>query len=45
MFYYGACDIPTKCSPIANYVEGKICDKAADEAEHELRRELSRRIV
>jgi hypothetical protein len=29
-------------SPMANYVEGKICDKAADEAEHELRRELSR---
>jgi len=29
--------------PIANYVEGKICDKAADKAEHELRRELSRR--
>jgi hypothetical protein len=32
-------------SPMANYVEGKICDKAADEAEHELRRELSRRRV
>jgi hypothetical protein len=29
----------------ANYVEGKICEKAADEAEHELRRELSRRRV
>jgi hypothetical protein len=29
--------------PAANYVEGKICDTAADVAEHELRRELSRR--
>ena len=32
-------------NPMANYVEGKICDKAADEAEHELRKELSRRRV
>jgi hypothetical protein len=30
-------------NPAANYVEGKICDKAADVAEHELKRELSRR--
>lgn len=30
-------------SPAVNYVEGKICDKAANAAEHELRRELSRR--
>ena len=27
---------------MANYVEGKICDKVADGAEHELRRELSK---
>jgi phage-related protein len=32
-------------SPMANYVEGKICDKVADGAEHELRMELSRRRV
>ena len=28
-------------SPAVNYVQGRICDKAANVAEHELRRELS----